>query len=218
MTSVPISPRVAKCGFVLLDAETAAVLAVIALQYNPDTLTRTLQAQTVTDAADRSTPMRFTAPPIETLKLDAELDATDLLEHPDQNRGAVESGIHAQLAVLETMIYPSTMRLQANNALQASGTLEIVPIEAPLVLFVLGRNRILPVKITDFSVTEEAFDTNLNPLRAKVSLGLRVLSVNDLGFKHKGGSLYLMSQSRKESFAAQARTAVFGTLGIGGIP
>ena len=218
MTSFPLSPRLAKCGFVLLDAESAAVLAVIALQYNPDTLTRTLVAQTVSDAADRSTPMRFTSPPVETLKLDAEIDATDLLEAPDQNQVAVQSGIHAQLAILELMIYPSAARLQANNALAQAGTLEIIPIEAPLVLFVLGPNRMMPVRITDFSVTEEAFSPSLNPLRAKVSLGLRVLNVNDLGFNHKGGSLYLMYQIKKESFAAKARTAVFGTLGIGGIP
>jgi hypothetical protein len=218
MTSVPFSPRLAKCGFVLLDAESAAVLAVIALQYNPDTLTRTLVVQTVSDGAGHSTPMHITGPPIETIKFDAELDATDLLEAPDQNPGAVESGIHAQLAILEMMIYPSAARLQANNALAQAGTLEIIPIEAPLMLFVLGSNRIIPVRITDFSVTEEAFSPTLNPLRAKVSLGLRVLNVNDLGFNHKGGSLYLTYQNRKESFAAKARTAVFGTLGIGGIP
>ncbi|HEX3069818.1 MAG TPA: hypothetical protein VHX14_14710 [Thermoanaerobaculia bacterium] len=218
MTSFPLSPRLAKCGFVLLDAESASVLSVIALQYNPDTLSRTLVAQTVSDAADRSTPMRFTSPPVETLKLDAEIDATDLLEAPDQNPVAVESGIHAQLAILELMIYPSAAKLQANNALAQAGTLEIIPIEAPLVLFVLGPNRMMPVRITEFSVTEEAFSPTLNPLRAKVSLGLRVLNVNDLGFNHKGGSLYLMYQIKKESFAAKARTAVFGTLGIGGIP
>jgi hypothetical protein len=218
MTSSPLSPRVAKCGFVLLEPKSAAVLAVIALQYNPDTLTRSLQVQSVSDAADRSTSMRFTGSPVETFKLDAEIDATDLLEEPDKNRAAVESGIHPQLAILETMIYPTAARLQSNNALAQSGTIEIIPMEAPLVLFVVGRNRIVPVRITEFSVTEEAFDASLNPIRAKVSLGLRVLNVNDLGFDHKGGSLYLMYHLAKERFATKARTAVFGSLGIGGIP
>lgn len=218
MTSFPLAPRTAKCGFVLLDRDTAAVVAVIALQYNPDTLTRSLQVQAVGENGDRSDAMRFKAPPIETLKFEAEIDATDLLEEPGKNPGAVESGIHAQLAVLETMIYPPVAQLLANNALAQAGTLEIVPIEAPLILFVLGKNRILPVRVTEMSVTEEAFDPKLNPIRAKVSLGLRVLNVNDLGFQHKGGNLYLVYQRQKERFAAAARTAVFGTLGIGGIP
>jgi hypothetical protein len=218
VTSFPLSPRLSKCGFVLLDSESSAVLGVIALQYNPDTLTRSLQVQTVADQGDRSDAMRLTRSPIETLKFDAEIDATDLLEQPEQNRGAVTSGIHAQLAILETMIYPPVAQLQANNALAQAGTLEIIPIEAPLVLFVLGANRIMPVRVTELSITEEAFDPTLNPIRAKVSLGLRVLTVYDLGFKHRGGSLYLMYHQKKERFAAAARTAVFGTLGIGGIP
>ena len=62
--------------------------------------------------------------------------------------------------------------------------------ETPLTLFVWSKNRIVPVRITDFSITEEAFDTVLNPIRAKISLGMRVLSVDDLGFQHKGGALF----------------------------
>jgi hypothetical protein len=81
--------------------------------------------------------------------------------------------------------------LSSNNQLAQSGTLEIVPMESLLPLFVWSKSRIVPVRITDFSITEEAFDTALNPIRAKVSLGMRVLSVDDLGFQHKGGSLFM---------------------------
>jgi hypothetical protein len=42
--------------------------------------------------------------------------------------------------------------------------------QAPLALFVWSQHRILPVRVTDFSITEEAFDPALNPIRAKVSL------------------------------------------------
>jgi len=212
------SPRVVRGAIVVIDVDTSAVLRVIALQYNPETLTRTLQVQAIGADGDRSEALRLKAPPVETFKLDAEIDATDQLEQPDQNRTFVDSGIQPQLAALETIVYPPSARLQANNALARAGTLEIAPVESPLILFVWSRFRIVPVQITELSITEEAFDPRLNPIRAKVSLGLRVLSVNDLGFDHKGGSLYLMYHQQKERFANAARTAAASTLGIGGIP
>ena len=72
------------------------------------------------------------------------------------------------------MVYPTSAQLLSNNSLAQSGTLEIVPMEAPLSLFVWSKSRIVPVRVTEFSITEEAFDAALNPIRAKVSLGLRV--------------------------------------------
>jgi hypothetical protein len=217
MTGFSGSPPVLKGGIVLVDPETAAVQRVIVLQYNPDTLTRKLQPQaTGTDGGDRSEALRLKGPPVETITLEAEIDATDQLEFPDANPGAVEMGIHPQLAALETIVYPSSDRLVENNRLAQSGTLEILPAEAPLSLFVWSRTRVIPVRLTDFSITEEAFDPALNPIRAKVSLGMRVLSVNDLGFSHKGGSLYMAYHQRKEQLAAMAGGG-FGALGIGGI-
>ena len=70
------------------------------------------------------------------------------------------------------------------------------------------------MRITDFSITEEAFDPALNPIRAKVSLGMRVLSVDDLGFDSKGGSLFMSYQQQKEQLAAGAARATLSTLGI----
>src|SRR5690606_22198544 len=130
----------------------------------------------------------------------------------------VQNGLHAQLATLETLIYPSSSRLQANDSLASAGTLEIVPLEAPLTLFVWSKNRIVPVRLTDFSITEEAFDTSLNPIRAKVSLGMRVLSIDDLGFSHKGGTLFMRFLQHKEQLAARHRGGGFAELGINGIP
>jgi hypothetical protein len=218
MSSFPNSPRLVKGGIVLLDPDSSAVLRVIPLQYNPDTLTRTLQPQTVGEGADPSEALRLKGPPIETIKLDAELDATDAMELPDQNANVVEFGIQPQLAALETILYPTSAQLQTNQSLAASGTLEIIPAEAPLVLFVWSKTRIVPVRLTEFSVTEEAFDVNLNPLRAKLSLGMRVLSISDLGFTHKGGSLYMIYQQQKERLASLNKSGTLGALGIGGIP
>jgi len=213
MSAFPNSPRLVKGGVVLVDPDSGVVQKIIVLQYNPDTLTRTLAPQGVKEGGDRSEALRLTGPPIETIKLDAEIDATDQLETADAQ--ATQFGIHPLLASLEIIVYPSSAQLQANNALAQSGTLEIAPIIAPLTLFIWSKNRIVPVRLTDFSITEEAFDPNLNPIRAKVSLGMRV---NDLGFDVKGGSLFMAYQQQKENLAAQSPGGALSALGIGGIP
>jgi len=218
MTTFPGSPRLLKGGIVLIDAGTAAVRRVIVLQYSPDTLSRSFQVQAIGgESGDRSEALRLKGAPVETIKLEAEIDATDQLEFPDQNQTATQVGIFPQLAALETLIYPTSAQLNNNNRLAKAGTLEIAPMETPLALFVWSKTRILPVRVTELSVTEEAFDPNLNPIRAKVSLGLRVLSVNDLGFEHKGGSLFMNYLQQKENLAAMSG-GVLNALGITGIP
>jgi hypothetical protein len=218
MSTFPNSPLLLKGGIVLIDPTTGAIQRIITLQYNPDTLTRTLQAQTVEPGTrDRTEALRLKGPAVETFKLEAEIDATDQLEFPNQNPGATQFGIFPQLAALETIIYPTTTQLLDSNALAQSGTLEIAPMEAPLALFIWSRSRVVPVRITEFSITEEAFDTSLNPIRAKVSLSMRVLSVDDLGYDEKGGNLFLVYQQQKEQFARLNSGGSLSRFGIGGI-
>jgi hypothetical protein len=218
MSTFPNSPKLVKGGLVLIDPESSAVVRIVALQYNPDTLSRTLQVQATGESGQRSQALRLTGPAVETITLEAEIDATDQLEFPDQNPGAVRFGVFPQLAALETLVYPRSEALIGNNALAGSGTLEIAPMETPLALFVWSRNRVVPVRVTDFSITEEAFDPELNPIRAKVSLGLRVLSVDDLGFAHRGGNLFMSYLQAKERLAARAPGATLGTLGLDNLP
>lgn len=214
-----ISPRILKGGLVLLDPDTFNVLpnGIIILQYNPDTFTRTLKIQGAEEGGDRSEALRLKGPPVETFKLDAEIDATDQLEFPELNPYTVKDGILPQLCALETIVYPLSTTLQNNFSLAQSGTLEIMPMQAPLTVFVWSANRIVPVRLTDFSITEEAFDPALNPIRAKVSLGMRVLSIDDLNFSDKGGSLYMTYQQQKESLAKLYQGGTFAALGIKGI-
>lgn len=217
MSGYANSPKVLKGGIVLIDAETGRVLRIISLQYNPEKLTRTLQVQGTGGEGNRSEAMRFKGPAIETFKLEADIDAADQLEFPGQYRSVVENGIQPQVSVLEALVNPTSVQLLSSNALSRSGTLEIAPMEAPLALFVWGKNRIVPVRVTDFSVTEEAFDPSLNPILAKVSIGFRVLNVDDLGYAHKGGSLFMSYLQTKERLAGKAQAGSFSTLGIGGI-
>ncbi|WP_058187125.1 hypothetical protein [Terracidiphilus gabretensis] len=219
-TTSPISPRLVKGGIVTMDPDTAAVQSVIALQYNPDSLSRTLQIQAVQGGQDgvRVDALRLRGPAIETIKVEAELDATDQLEFPTQFPNAVQYGLQPQLAQLEMLVNPTVETLNADNAMANAGTLEIIPLEQPLTLFVWSSNRVVPVRLTDFSITEEAFDTSLNPIRAKVSLGMRVLNVDDLGFDHPGGHIFMTYLSNKEQLAAKAGSAALTVLGLGGIP
>jgi hypothetical protein len=211
------SPRLIKGGLVQVDPASGRLLRMIALQYNPDTLTRTLQVQATGGEGDRLEALRLKGPPNESIKLEAEIDATDRLEFPDQNATAVAAGIHPQIAALELLVHPTSAALQTNDALSRSGVLEILPIQAPLTLLVWGKNRVVPVRVTDVSITEEAFDANLNPIRAKVSLGLRVLSVDDLGFDHRGGTLFMGYLRSREAMAGRAGAVALSALGIGGI-
>ena len=212
-----ISPSVIRGGLVLLDPNNGRVLRIITLQYNPDSISRTFQIKGAGgEAGDHVEAMRLKGPPVETIKLEAEIDAADQLERADAQ--TTELGIHPQLAALETTFYPPSAQLMANNREAGSGSLEIAPMESPLMLFIWSKNRILPVRLTEFSITEEAFDVALNPIRAKVSLGLRVLTVDDVGFNHKGGGLFMAYLQNKEQLAQRNRGGALDRLGLGGIP
>jgi hypothetical protein len=211
-----------------MDPRSGRLLRMIVFQYNPDTVTRTLNPQQIgQEAGDRLEALRLKGPPRETIKVEAELDAVDQLERavpkpdapPDTKAQTVaEVGLSAELAALETIVYPPSTQLLDNDQMARRGTIEIAPVEAPLTLFVWSRKRIVPVRLTEFTITEEAFDTSLNPTRAKLSLGMRVLSVDDLGFAHRGGAIYLAYQQQKESLALRSAPGDLAAFGVTAIP
>ena len=199
MSTFPNSPRVLRGAIIGVDMFNP-VASVVVFQYNPDTLTRTLQAQTAgAEGSDRSEALRLRGAPIEEIKLDVEIDATDQLEKVDPL--ATSLGVYPQLSALEMLLYPKSALVIANTILLAVGTIEIIPPTAPLTLFVWGPKRVLPVRLTQFTITEEAYDVNLNPTRAKVGLGMRVLSYNDLSITNPGYALFLAHQVVKETMA-----------------
>lgn len=199
MTSFPNSPRLLKGAIVGLDPVNP-LASVIVFQYNPDTVTRRLDARTSGgDGGDRSEAFRLTGPPKETVTLSVEVDAADQLE--EANPLAVTSGVYPALSALEMLLYPKSRTVIANAALARLGNIEIIPPEAPMTLFIWGTRRVVPVRLTSFSVTEEAYDTALNPIRARVELSLLVLSYADLKQGHPGYNLFLAHQIAKEIMA-----------------
>jgi hypothetical protein len=204
MTTFPGSPPTRRGAIIGVDLFNP-LASVIVFQYNPETVTRTLQAQTSGDDGAPSEALRLKGAPIENIRMDVEIDAADQLEQGDSI--ATTLGVHPQLAAMEMLLYPKSALVIANTVLLATGTLEIVPPIAPVTLLVWGLKRVLPVRVTEFSVTEEAHDVNLNPIRAKVSLGLRVLSYNDLSITNPAYYVFLAHQVMKEAFA------VIGSIG-----
>jgi hypothetical protein len=201
MTTFPGSPRVLKGALVAINLPDPT-LNVIVFQYNPVTLTRSLQGQLAGEGEQAAGPVRLSGAPEETIDLgEVEIDAADQLEKGSAK--AARQGILPQLAALETLLYPRSERIISNFERLAVGALEIIPPVAPFTILIYGPNRILPVQLSSLSITEEAFDVNLNPIRATVSLSLRVLSYNDLLPEHPGHALFLAHQVAKEAMATQ---------------
>jgi len=197
MTSFPGSPRLLKGALVGVDPMNP-LASVVVFQYNPDTITRRLEARAAQDG-DRGEAFRLTGPPKETITLSVEIDATDQLEQG--NPLAATLGLHPTLAALEMMLYPKSAVVIANDVLSAIGTIEIIPAEGPMILFVWGPARVLPVRLTSFSITEEAYDPMLNPTRAKVELSLTVLSYDDVSLLSPARALFLAHHIAKEVMA-----------------
>ena len=198
MSTFPGSPKNQKGAIVGLDPFNP-LASVVIFQYNPDTLTRTLTAQTTGGRPSSGEALRISGPPQENITVNIEIDAADQLEKADGI--ATTIGLYPTLSSLEMLLYPKSALVIANEVLMAAGIIEVIPPEAPLTLFIWGVKRVVPVRLTTFSITEEAFDTNLNPIRAKVNLGLRVLNYQDLGLLSPGGAIFMAHQVIKEVMA-----------------
>jgi hypothetical protein len=204
----------------VVNPDTGTPQRVIVLQFNPDTLERTVAPQSAGDSGDggsggtgsgdRNEALRLKGPAQESWKFTAEIDATDQFEI------AAPDGIHPQLATLEMLVQPTTEQLRAASRLSQKGSIEISPIEMPLTLFTWGSKRVMPVRLTELSVNESAFDVNLNPIRASLGIGMKILTVSDLPAGHRGADLYMAHLAQKERLAAAARGGSLGALGLGG--
>jgi len=136
--------------------------------------------------------------PKESFSLNLEVDATDALEHPDSHPVAVLTGVADRLAAIEMLMYPPADSLQGGLMGSVSASVSVSPSgvsldasaggavstverkEAPVVLFFWGPGRIVPVRIMTLTIEEQQFSPTLYPLRAKATIGLRVLTENDL--------------------------------------
>jgi hypothetical protein len=211
MSTSPIAPRMLKGAIIGLDPMNPAA-SVIVFQYNPDTMTRRLDARaTGGESPERGEALRLMGPPKETISLAVEFDAADL------PLGQIQAllGVYPPMAALEMLLYPKSAAVIANLIASAAGVIEIIPPEAPLTLFVWGPARIVPVRVTGMSFTEEQYDPLLTPTRAKADLSMQVLSYHDLRAGTFGHGLFLAHQIAKEVLATTNAAASVANLAVG---
>ena len=215
MTTFPGSPKLTKGAIIGIDLINP-LASVIIFQYNPKSLTRSLTAQTPTEGGAPSEVLRLSGPPRETITIsELEIDAIDQLEQADAV--AVSMGISPQLSALEMLLYPKSATVIANTILLAAGTIEVIPPEAPFTLFIWGAKRVLPVRLTSFTITEQAYDPSLNPIQATVNLSMQVLNYSDFSVTHPGYSLFLAHQVVKEAMAVVGSVSNIGAAAGGNI-
>jgi hypothetical protein len=215
VTGFPGSPRAVRGALIGLDPANP-LASVVVFQYNPDEMSRTLQARAATNGGTvsggaRNEALRLSGAPIENITLAVEIDAADQLETGDPLATAL--GIYPQLSSLEMLLYPKSAIVIANTALALAGVIELIPAEAPLTLLVWGIKRVVPVRLTQFTIAEQAYDPGLNPIRARVQLGLRVLSYSDLALTNPGYYVFLAHQVTKEVMATIGSASAVATAG-----
>ena len=207
----PGRPLLLKGALVVFETPLPIPTNIIIFQYNPETMTRRVEQasggdQTAAGGAPRNPCLNAgdarntLQPPVESYSLTVELDAADQLEVSDQVTMGV--GLHPALAALELLLYPRLTDLVLAESLALLGSSLIAPLQTPLVLFVWGAPRVMPVQVTSISITEQAFDQLLNPIQAKVDLTMRSLTLSEL---HDAGppfeALGLVNLGAKEALA-----------------
>lgn len=213
MVASPYAPRLQKGAIVGIDP-ISPLASIVVFQYNPHTLTRTVKPRTMAGEGAKGEANRLAGPPEESIKVEVEIDAADQLERGDTT--AAKTGIYPQLSALEMLVYPKSALVADNTKLLSFGTIEVIPPSGPFTVFIWGPKRVVPVRLTDLSITEEAHDTGLNPIRAKVSLGLQVLSYHDLPVDHPGYGLFFSHQVIKEAMAVVGSAQNLASLASGG--
>lgn len=204
MSTSPLSPKVQQGALVvLLPGESTP--RTIYFQFNPETMTRQITPQIAGGApSDHSTRMNFGNAPVMTISIEFLLDATDALNAKSST--AQQYGIHPQLALLETLLlYPPSLAVQQAGAALSDGALEIAPYAVPVVKLVWGKNRSLPVRVTQYAAVEELFSPDLDPIRARVSLQLQAVTWSDVNPGNPNYDLFLAYQQTLENLALLVR-------------
>ena len=195
----PVQPKFLKGGLVLFDMETNKVTRILPLMVNPATMRRSYEAKRANVGNGGTTaPLRLTGPAVESIDVEVQLDATDAILRSNAGMSqsgaakvAADEGVRPWIAAMQMLLSPSSDAIMKNDKLRQAGELEIIPMQQPLTLFVWGAGNILPVVLNSLSVSEEMFDPRLVPVRAKLSLGMKSLSIDELGVSTRAGSFFL---------------------------
>ena len=148
----------------------------------------------------------------QTINFDIRLDATDKLN--DGDAITEQFGIAPQISTLELMVYPKDESLL--GALVSSllgkpkGFSFTRGANPPLVLFIFGRKRVLPVNINSMNITETEFATDLNPIRATIAVNLTVIEGKSVPYLYSKAMVEAMSVLNLANIADVANVVVPG--------
>jgi hypothetical protein len=201
-------PRVVKGALLVYDSQAPGTTPSrqIVFQYNPDGLRRSFATRApakdaTKSGASKESVLSVPGPPVETITLSVELDAADQLEDATRRDAVNEDGLHGALASLELLLYPATALISQLQDQADQGAVQVKPADTPLVVLSWGRSRAVPVQLTTLNVAEELYDPLLNPIRAKVELGLKVLTYMEFTRESVGRDTFIAHQKRKEELA-----------------
>lgn len=203
-------PKLSKGRIDVIQNDKLEVAYRIIFQFNPEKITRHLTPQWEigeNGKACKSNFLQLKGCPEEIIDLDIEIDAND---QPDKFRkesckDGIYYGIYPQIAVLEALVYPSVMNIEETNKQMKNGSMKITAPKLFYTLLAFGKKRAMPVQITKFTITEEMHDEHLNPIRAKITMNMRVLSYNDVPVDHPIYSNLLNYHRKLETMAKMVR-------------
>ena len=251
------SPKLLKGALIQFSAPMLIPIPnIIIFQYNPETMTRTLtpwlpaQHEIEYDEKGNVTKDTLTGEqlnqlsqpfdPAETFSLALELDATDALEEPGSHPIAVIAGVADRISAMELLCYPPgpgalggllnvSVNVSIGGGIEFGAAADVIKRkDVPIVLFFWGPGRIVPVRVTSFSVEEQQYSPLLYPIRAKVNIGLKVLDQHHLlqvsgdpgqsAIVEVAKACYVFTQAQKEALAmanlANSVESIIGMLPI----
>lgn len=177
------TPTVVPGAFVQLVEQVIGFIPnIVAFQYNPATITRTLEPWNPfeVDQANRGAQSPTVQPyePQEKFSFTLEMHAADGMELG--NPVTRVSGVASQIAALKKLTQPSQGLLgdlvASANALAGKSPGATERPSVPVVLMILGPGIIYPVRITSFSVEQKEFNPLLYPIQASVQIEVSVLT------------------------------------------
>jgi hypothetical protein len=181
-----------KGGFLVVDSETGALQSLVAMDMNPQTLTRTLEP--VSPVTPGPTVDASPIEPREVIAFSFRVEGAE-----GSGAGATGLGIYPQISALELLMYTAGGRSN------------------PLILFAWGSHRLEPVRIDLMEITEQAFDASLSPVRAEVRVMLTVLKDADVADTDIPRRHWDNQLAEKRRVAALAPAASLAELGLSGI-
>ena len=186
----------------------------IYFQFNPETVERT-KSGTWTSAQSQRQKVEDTAtekefknlkgkkvkagfvPSPEKINLTLRLDSTEkLFRAPSGAQVDVSQGILPELSALESLMKKATTQVAVQGSKNAPTLVRTK--EIPLVLFMWGGYRVIPVTILSMTITEQQFDYLLNPIRAEIKVSLQVLEEEDAKLNENAFKSYQYTEGEKE--------------------